>query len=214
MIQDAEFVLNQARMYLNDQNSPPQLWNDTVLMTALQRAHQELQVQMRQSAAPIMRGYYSEVVALETDSFVTPPDDLVQPIQLWSSPATNFVPARLMTEVIDLPDPALVTGISSSLLTFWSFAEQEVRWVPITNNSAVLMIYQRSLPLPQAGGDSISFLEGELWLAPRTASIAMESVGEETSSTSAGSDAKEFLSLVILANRGRAPQGQTASARP
>ena len=180
MIQSAEFVLNQARMYLNDANQ--QLWTDTILMPMLQRAFQELQVQMRQSAAPIMRAYYGEVVALLTDQFATPPDDLVQPIQLWSSPAGNFVPARLMTEVIDLPDPALV---DTTLLTYWSFTLQEVRWVPITNNSNVLMIYQRNLPVPQLPTDTISFIEGELWLAPRTAAIAMSSVGEENTSGSA-----------------------------
>lgn len=209
MIQDAEFVLNQARMYLNDMNI--QLWDDSTLMPMLQQAHRELQVQMRQSAAPIMRGYYSEPISIEQDSFANPPNDLIQPIQLWSSPTPNFVAPNLMTEMIDLPDPSLV---NNPLLSIWSFAEQLVRWVPISTTSNVLMIYQRSLPLPAAAGDSISFIEGELWLGPRTAAIAMGTVGEENTSSTAAQNATEWLSAVILANRGRAPQAQSNSNRP
>src|SRR6516164_1282320 len=82
MAVQVEDVLNTARMFLNDLSTPIQLWTDTILMPMYTRAHQELQVILRQRAAPVMKA--STTVNLASGQTSIPsPSDLIAPIQLW-----------------------------------------------------------------------------------------------------------------------------------
>jgi hypothetical protein len=77
-----------------------------------------------------------------------------------------------------------------------------------------MMFYWRTLPIPTNPVNFIEIIDGEMWLAPRTAAIAAASVGEENTSGIAASNADAFLERVILANRGRAAQTMGTSIRP
>jgi hypothetical protein len=214
MAVQVEDVLNTARMFLNDLSTPIQLWTDTILMPMYTRAHQELQVILRQRAAPVMKA--STTVNLASGQTSIPsPSDLIAPIQLWEGfqlAVGTYASPTLMTEV-DLPFPIVAPTL---FLRLWSWDGNVMTTTGATTTKIVFLSYWRSLPLPTlpVGTQTLIIPDGEMWLAPRTAAIAAASVGEEATSAAAASNAATMLEAVVLANRGRAPQQAGASIRP
>jgi hypothetical protein len=153
-----------------------------------------------------MKSSNSQTIQPNTQT-ITTISDMLAPIQIIESASGGV--GTLMTEADPLP---LVTPTTS--LNWWNWNGTTVNFIGATTIRNVLIHYWRILPLPQSGTDPLNILEGELWLAPRTAAIAAASVGEENTSATAANNADMFLEKVILANRGRAPQDAGASTRP
>jgi len=204
----ASVVLATARTLLNDDSATN--WTDASLIPKLQQAHKELQIKLRRAAAPLMKSKYTEVIPAGNTTFATPPADLVAPIQLWenvTSGATNLY--TLMTEADPLPNV-----IQVATMVWWAWIEEAVTFIGSTANRQVLMLYWRALPLPAVNTDLIGFINGELYLAPRTAAIAAGSVGQAAEMGTLAAMADASLNEVILSNRGRAPQNPGASIKP
>ena len=201
-------VLATARTFLNDDAATN--WTDAALMPKLQQAHKELQIKLRRAAAPLMKNTYVETIIATNTGFATPPSDLVAPIQLWEKASGDPVNLyQLMTESDPLPN--VIQGI---ILTWWAWIEEVVTFIGASANRQVKMLYWRSLPLPAQNTDLIGFLNGELYLAPRTAAIAAGSVGQAAEMATLAQMADSSLTEVILSNRGRAPQAPGASIKP
>lgn len=201
-------VLTTARTLLNDDAATN--WSDAALIPKAQQAHKELQIKLRRAAAPLMKNTYIETLGIGATVFATPPTDLVAPIQLWEnapSGANNLW--QLMTESDPLPNVLQV-----ATLIWWAWVEEVVTFIGSTASRQVKMLYWRALPLPQANTDLIGFLNGELYLAPRTAALAAGSVGQAEEMTALASLADQSLTEVILSNRGRAPQAPGQSIKP
>jgi hypothetical protein len=202
-------VLATARTLLNDDAATN--WTDAALIPKAQQAHKELQIKLRRAAAPLMKNSYTENVAANTTVFATPPSDLVAPIQLWekqqSDPVTLY---QLMTEADPLPNVVP----NSSTLTWWAWQEEIVTFLGCTSIRAVKMSYWRALTLPAVNTDLIGFINGELYLAPRTAALAAGSVGQAAEMTALAGLADASLGEVIISNRGRAPQAAGSSIKP
>lgn len=204
----ASVVLATARTFLNDDAATN--WTDAALMPKLQQAHKELQIKLRRAAAPVMKGTYSEAIVATNTSFASPPSDLVAPIQLWEkAPGDPVTLYQLMTEADPLPNV-----IAGTTMVWWAWVEEVVTFIGSSADRSVKMSYWRALPLPQLNTDLINFLNGELYLAPRTAAIAAGSVGQAAEMGTLASMADASLGEVILSNRGRAPQSPGASIKP
>lgn len=204
----ASVVLATARTFLNDDAANN--WTDASLFPKLQQAHRELQIKLRRAAAPLMKSFYNEVITAGGLVFVTPPADLVAPIQLWEKAPTDPITLyALMTEADPLPNVAQV-----ATMIWWAWKQEVVTFVGSSANRQVQMLYWRSLPIPQVNTDPIGFINGELYLAPRTAAIAAGSVGEGNEMQVLASVADAALAEVILSNRGRAPQVPGSSIKP
>lgn len=204
-MQQVEDVLDMARVFLDDQNI--QLWTDTILMPMFTRAHEELQVLLRQRAAPLMKG--NDALTLDPNTMLLSPiADLVSPIQLYEAPfgTTNYV---LMTESDPLPN-----NPQGPTLNWWNWDGLGINFIGATQYREILVYYWRNLLVPTAIDAPIGIIDGEMWLAPRTAAIAAASVGQTDSATLAGQEATETIEKVILANRGRAPQDAGIAVRP
>lgn len=204
----ASVVLATARTFLNDDAATN--WTDASLFPKLQQAHRELQIKLRRAAAPVMKNSYSELILAAATGFLTPPSDLVAPIQLWETfqgGASNTY--ALMTEYDTLPNV-----VPTNTLIYWSWVEEIVKFVGATSSRQVLMKYWRAIPVPQVNTDLIGFLNGELYLAPRTAAIAAGSVGQAAEMGALAGLADGSLNEVILSNRGRAPQIPGGSIKP
>lgn len=204
----ASVVLATARTYLNDDAANN--WTDAALFPKLQQAHRELQIKLRRAAAPLMKTTYTETVVASSTGFATPPDDLVAPIQLWEqTPDADISTFALMTEADPLPnvDPA-------TTMIWWAWVEEVVTFIGSTANRTIKMLYWRALPIPQVNTDPIGFINGELYLAPRTAAIAAASVGQSQEMQTLAAVADASLNEVILSNRGRAPQAAGTSLKP
>lgn len=204
----ASVVLATARTLLNDDAATN--WTDAALFPKLQQAHKELQIKLRRAAAPVMKSRYTEVIAAAGTVFASPPTDLVAPIQLWetnSGGAANTY--ALMTEADPLPN-----FVPTTTMIWWAWVEEVVTFIGSTSARQILMIYWRSLALPALNTDLIGFINGELYLAPRTAAIAAGSVGQAAEMGALAQLADGSLTEVILSNRGRAPQTPGASIKP
>ena len=201
-------VLTTARTLLNDDAS--QNWSDAALMPKLQHAHRELQVKLRRSAAPVMKATYSEVISAGQSTFSSQPTDIIAPIQLWeklpADPVNLYAP---MTESDPLPNVVQVTT-----LVWWAWVREVVTFLGSTASRQVKMTYWRALPVPQSGSDLVGFIDGELYLAPRTAAIAYGSTGDPASMQVLAAMADAALAEVILSNRGRAEQLPGGSSKP
>lgn len=204
----ASVVLATARTLLNDDAASN--WTDAALFPKLQQAHKELQIKLRRAAAPVMKSRYTEIIAATNTVFATPPADLVAPIQLWETSSGGAVNTyALMTESDPLPNV-----IPVSTMIWWAWIDEIVTFIGSSANRQILMLYWRSLALPQVNTDLIGFINGELYLAPRTAAIAAGSVGQAAEMTALAQLADGSLSEVILSNRGRAPQVPGQSIKP
>src|SRR5487761_33180 len=201
-------VLATARTFLNDDAATN--WTDAALIPKAQQAHKELQIKLRRSAAPVMKNTYNEVIAIGGLGFVTPPIDLVAPIQLWEKASTDPVTLyQLMTESDPLPNV-----VQAVPMIWWSWVEEVVTFIGSTAARQINMHYWRSLTLPQANTDLINFINGELYLAPRTAALACGSVGQSAEMAALAQLADSSLAEVILSNRGRAPVAPGSSIKP
>ena len=201
-------VLGTARTLLNDDAATN--WTDAALIPKAQQAHKELQIKLRRAAAPLMKNTYIETIVSPLTIFATPPADLIAPIQLWEKGPLDAVTLyQLMTESDPLPNVAV-----AATMVWWAWVEEVVTFIGASANRTVKMLYWRSLPLPAANTDPIGFLNGELYLAPRTAALAAGSVGQAAEMTALASLADSSLTEVILSNRGRAPQAPGQSIKP
>lgn len=204
----ASVVLATARTLLNDDAATN--WTDAALIPKLQQAHKELQIKLRRAAAPVMKNQYTEVLAASATGFVTPPADLVAPIQLWETSSGGAVNTyALMTEADPLPNV-----VPTTTLIWWSWRDEFVTFIGSSAIRQVLMLYWKSLALPAANTDLIGFINGELYLAPRTAALAAGSVGQAAEMQALATLADGSLNEVILSNRGRAPQTPGQSIKP
>ena len=196
----ASVVLSLARTLLND--DPATTWTDNSLFPKLQQAHNELQIKLRRVAAPVMRGSYLEIIPPLVKSFATPPSDLVAPIQLWE----NTVGGPSSTNILMTEENILPNKDPQPLMNYWSWVKEVIVFIGATTNRQITMSYWRAIPTPVATTDSIGFINGELYLAPRLAAIAAGSVGQVEEMATWTGLADNSLAEVILSNRGRAPQ--------
>ena len=206
----AEDCFNAARMFLNDNGIPTQLWTDAILLPMMKQAHLELQVKLKQRASPAMRGYQTvTLVPLEID-LIPLPVDLVLPIKLWEKPAGSPAPAfQPMTETDMLP-----FVLPSTTLTYWMWDQDAILFIGSTIATDVFVDYWRRVPVPVAATDDVGILEGEQFLGPRIAAIAAGSVGEENTSSIANALAETQLQVVLAANKSRAAQAPGVSLNP
>lgn len=194
----ASVVLATARTFLNDDGGL--LWTDAVLIPKLQEAHRELQSILRYSSAPVMRKVLDNVtVNAAVTVFPSLPSDLIEPIKLWekapADPTTAYVP---MTSADPLPRLA-----QGTTLGFYQWLDEAINFVGSSANRVVRMLYWRSLVVPTAAGDAIGFLQGELYLGPKTAAIAAGAIGERATFDWLDDQASRYLNMVILANKGK-----------
>lgn len=201
-------VLTTARTLLNDDAQTN--WTDAALIPKAQQAHKELQIKLRRAAAPVMKNFFEATINASTTSIASPPTDLVAPIQLWETTVGGAVNTyALMTEADPLPNV-----IPTGTLTWWAWIDEVVTFIGATANRQILMSYWRALTLPQVNTDLIGFINGELYLAPRTAALASGSVGQTQEMKDLTDMAMQSLTEVILSNRGRAPQIAGQSIKP
>jgi hypothetical protein len=99
-------------------------------------------------------------------------------------------------------------------MIYWSWKNEVVTFIGSSAVRQILMLYWRSLAIPQANTDVIGFIDGELYLAPRTAALAAGAVGQAAEMTALAQLADNSLAEVILSNRGRAPQMPGGSIKP
>lgn len=204
----ASVVLATARTLLNDDAAT--MWTDPVLIPKLQQAHRELSVKLRRAAAELMKAEYIETITAGGTTFTSQPADLVNPITLWeklaADPVSSYV---LMTEASPLPNV-----VAAATMIYWQFKAENVKFIGSSANRQIKMLYWRSLPEPTVNTDTIGFIGGELYLAPRVAALATGATGQGEEFATLTGMADASLQEIIVFNRGRAPQIQNPVVKP
>lgn len=190
-------ALKSARTYLNDDNGT--VWTDAALIPKAQEAHRELQATLWTAGSPSVRAVSAPItIPLGTVALgALTPTDLVTPIFLYEA-STILEDWVSMTEVMFFPRP-VVQGLT---LIYWSWQNEQILFVGATADRRIVVQYRKLITIPSAIGDPIGITFGELYIAPRTAAIAVGSVGNKESYDVMTALANENLAKVILSNRG------------
>jgi hypothetical protein len=205
----ASVVLNTARTYLNDDAATN--WQDQLLIPKLQQAHRELQQMLRAAGCPVMKTTSADIPVpiSTTPTTVTLPTDLVEPIRLWEkvhgAATTTYVQ---MTEADPLPLVAQATQ-----LVYWQWVDETIAVLGATAEQDVRILYWRALAIPAVNTDLINFINGEMYLSPRTAALAALSAGNADLHTLLSGVATQSIDAVIIANRGRGRPAATTTIR-
>lgn len=197
MSQPASVALAAARTLLNDDGQ--QIWVDTALLPKLAYAHRELQVQLRANACPVTRGMATSVVNIGSTSPLTPPTDMVEPIQLWernqADPDTAYV---RMTE----SDPLPITA-QSDRLVWWKWTQEALEFLGCTTMRAIRIQYKRTITIPSASTDSLGVIDAEFYIAPRVAALAFGATGNTAAADWCTQMAQATIADILIANKGR-----------
>lgn len=178
-------VFKQARTRLNDDDAAN--WPDYRLHSKAITAFEELEAELIVAGIPIIQGV-SAVINVPAITFPIPPNttpqldlstvpgypnDMILPIWMkerqlgqWNQ---DFVD---MVEVDFLPNIDL-----DIYLHYWCWFQNTVILLGALNPTQVQLRYQRYLPIPRVNTDSLIVPLGQLFLAPRIAALAYQSVG-------------------------------------
>lgn len=192
----ASVALNGARGLLNDVSA--QVYTDTMLIPSLQQAFWELQSILNQNAASLSR-------KITTGTVVTPAkiitiSDMIEPIRIWERPAGSTDDAAwvLMTEYDPLPNV-----MPDTTLIYWQWDGTQINLIGSSVNRQYKINYRWDMPVPTGPSSSLVFIDAQVYLSPRTAALACQSLGQDKDYDRMNTIALSTIKIVVDANRGR-----------
>lgn len=188
-------ALVTAQSLLND--SAKKLWTDALLIPFAQEAHRELQVALAEAGVAYIRKWTAAIAVAANATSLNLPADLIEPIDLQERVAGGTEADWVDVTQSD-PLPSLAKGTT---LGFWNWYNYSVVFIGATENREVRVFHKALITVPAAAGDSIGYTWGELYIGPRTASLAAGSIGNNTFSDKYRDEAVAKLEKVIGSNR-------------
>jgi hypothetical protein len=210
-------VFAQTRSILNDDDAAN--WPDPRLMGKARFAFQELESELLLWGIPLLHTNIlsmdvpavSSTSTTDLDLSTLPgyPVDMILPIwmkeRMKNETRENFVD---MVETSFIPNVSVDTA-----LRYWTWREGRIYLLGALVDNQIQLRYQRLLPSPGVNTDSIFVPLGQLFLAYRVASLAMESLKEWDSSDRFMLMAKENLDRLMRHNV-KQQQNVPAKRRP
>jgi len=193
----ASVALDRARAMMNDRLAA--IWTDAILMPFLDISFQEAQAWLRKSKSPFMKVTSPAQVVLAGAVVVGAAlTDLVEPIRVWAGPS-SLATSSLLEEVSFIPQvPATTT------LKFWSWTGGAINLLGATTDQNVYVHYWKNFATPVSSAGSLVIPAIENYIAPKIASLAMASVGQDSLSAVMAAMGLERMEEVVSANRGAA----------
>lgn len=140
------------------------------------------------------------------------PDDMIEPQQLWER-ERGIDPYVPMTPVEFLPHN--LEGVSLNQLVYWTWQNQEIRFLPSNQNNDVKLDYIQNLFVPVVDENSlINLVNAATFLEYRTAALCAEFIGENKTRAD---DLNTFAGLAIDRTTGigtKGKQGMVTRRRP
>lgn len=166
-VQDA---LKSARGLLNDDNAIA--WSDAVLISKLQEAHRELQLELQLNSIPVIKVQTTPsivVYAGDLDLGSNQPLDLIEPISMMEKDPgavdSQYMP-MIQTNFVETMD-------QGQQLKYWTWIGERIKFIGSTMDRAVILRYKKGIPLPKVNTDPLGVVLGELYIGPRIASLCM-----------------------------------------
>jgi len=194
----AKVALDMARALLDDQAGT--LWTDAVLLPFLQKAHSELAAKLAAEGIPVVK---TETSILSVPAYTTIlnnvagyPTDLIEPIELFER-----YPGESVDKFVPVVERNFIPNLlPSQRLAYWCWEGEQIKMLGAVVNTEVQLRYTRALPTPTSASSNIGFIYGELYIGPRTASLAGSSVGNNDGAAEWREQALEGLDDVLAAN--------------
>lgn len=191
----AQVALDTARTLLNDDAAT--LFTNTILIPKMNEAFRELQQKLIASDASLMQTTTVTVVNAATATLTE--TTIKEPISLWEKLSSDPVTAYTqMTERYILPN-----RLGTAALSEWQWDGANINFVAANTNRSVKVFYWRQFADLVDGTSNLQFIDAEIFLAPRTAALMAETLGEEKRPAEWNALAEASLTNVIQANRGR-----------
>lgn len=200
--------LDSSRAHLNDIGAT--IWTNTVLLPFLQEAHRELRAIVILNGIPVTNEVSSIIAVPAGTSDITGlgtyPTDLIVPI--WMKERQQ---GQTLDDFIEMTPRDFLPDVNPDIWLFWWCWRHEKVFVnPSLNNEDIQLRYRRQIPTPAATGDSLGWLNAEMYTSYRTAALACQSIGEIEKAQGLDAQAKANLDTVVRLN---AKQIQTLPAR-
>jgi len=191
-------ALIEARTLLNERESTPRIWTDTVLLRHVPKAHRELQLKLLANSIAVIREYTAaiNITALDTTLGGNQPSDLIEPIAMEEraqGSSDKFNDVREVDFIPNNDDPP-------NTLTFWTWREEIISFAAPSTNREIRLKYRKGLTIPTATGNAIGVLLGEMYLGPRIAALAAFSVGNLSLAEQATIDAEKWIDEIVSVN--------------
>jgi len=193
----ASVALDRARAMMNDRLAA--IWTDAILMPFLDISFQEAQAWLRKSKSPFMKVTSpAQVVLAGTVVVGAALTDLVEPIRVWAGPS-SLATSSLLEEVSFIPQVSATTTLKC-----WSWTGGAINLLGATTDQNVYVHYWKNFATPASGAGSLVIPAIENYIAPKIASLAMASVGQDSLSAVMAAMGLERMEEVVSANRGAA----------
>lgn len=171
----ASVALRSARTFLNDDLALT--WGDPQLFPKLIQAHYELGLELRLNGVEVVLNQSARItVPIGTTNLVTAqlqPLNLIAPQMIAEGRVgedIEFFTEMLRMTYLPLNDP-------TSELNYWSWRNESIIFLGATQARDILVRYIGTVLTPQRLSDDMGFAMAELYIGPRIASLAKQSVG-------------------------------------
>jgi hypothetical protein len=208
-----QVLQSAAAAYLND--SQRSFWPDSVLIPCLQEACHDLFEDMYLNGLPtvdktvLLLNFLAGNTVISLTTTPALPTDLRQPVKLWERDAggawEDFEEMVRKTWAPNLEQ--------DSDLTYWMWQQNELIFLGSTANKDLRLDYEAGLPVPQSESDTIPLMDGETYLAPKTAAYANLTLDRYTAFERLTAIAELKLSKIIRTNV-KNQQSQPTRQRP
>jgi len=162
-------VIESARTFLNDDSAIT--WSDATLIPKAREAHRELLCKLQASDIPITKETSVAIVvaAGAVNLGVNQPTDMVIPIELFERLSGSSELYSSMTPLRTVPTSAT----QSTRLIYWMWAGGTIEFIGATSDREVKIKYKKSITAPTKMTESYDFVQAEMYIGPRTASLAL-----------------------------------------
>ena len=199
-------VIKTAAALLNDRTGV--FWADDNgnpydgLIPFLQEAYRDLSNDLYLNGLPVIHktaiilAFPALATTLTLSSSPALPSDIITPVKMWERTAgSTFEDFQEM-----IPKSWEPNLEQDEDLTYWMWQGQVINFIGATEAKDLRLDYDAGLPLPTADGDTIGFIDGEFFLAPKTAAYAAESIDRISFAEVKHAQAESKLSKIVRAN--------------
>jgi hypothetical protein len=173
-------VYRRARGFLNDDEATN--WTDYKLRNKLEHAFDELQAELVLAGIPVITSSSAimtvpamslDDINVDMSSVPGYPQDMLFPIGMRERPLGDR-----NSDFVDMVDVDFIPNVDiTTTLNYWSWEQNTILLRGALNPVQVELRYQKLLATPNVNTDSIIVPLAQLFLAPRTAALAYDSLG-------------------------------------
>lgn len=169
-------AMDSARAHLNDVGAT--IWTNTVLLPFVQEAHRELRNKLVLNGVPVIDKVTAvlSVPAYTTDLTTAAgyPTDMVVPLWLKERNVGDD-----NSDFIDMNQRDFIPNAMQDIwLYWWAWIGEKIYFIGSTQDEEVQLRYRRQITTPSGVSSDLGFINAEIYISYRIASMACNSIGE------------------------------------